>query len=370
MLALSVVCLAYCSSSSPPKAIVEGDDEGGAGSPFDGSATDAGPSAPEGSEPADAGEASAIDAAPSGSATPCGSVSMTRGQAMAQSVMVGSVERTYLVYLPKSASATVPLPFVYLFHGAQNSGQAMFDVTQYALLAESEGIALVFPDGETGPNAPSPVPGPWNIYNQGQIVCGAGEFSSNSGDDFGFMDAMKSAVLPFQCLDTAHVFATGHSMGGYFTHHIGCYRADIRAIGPASGGTIDDLSVCTTGHVPVIIFHGTADPTISPSCSDPHGSGTGATQSAFTASATLWAQKNGCKTTYQTIPNKGASGAMATGQCYVYDGCPADGQVELCTFNGMGHDWAGGSSGTSNFGAPDYASATQLEWAFFKAHAW
>jgi len=51
---------------------------------------------------------------------------------------------------------------------------------------------------------------------------------------------------------------------------------------------------------------------------------------------------------------------------------PADGQVEVCTFTGMGHCWAGGSTTGSgaSFGCPTYASATQLEWSFFKKYAW
>jgi len=33
----------------------------------------------------------------------------------------------------------------------------------------------------------------------------------------------------------------------------------------------------------------------------------------------------------------------------------------------MGHCWAGGSG---TFGCSNYQSATQLEWDFFKQHAW
>jgi len=35
----------------------------------------------------------------------------------------------------------------------------------------------------------------------------------------------------------------------------------------------------------------------------------------------------------------------------------------------MGHCWAGGKLG-SIYTCPTYAKATQLEWSFFKAHAW
>jgi len=252
------------------------------------------------------------------------------------------------------------MPFVLVFHGYTMSGDEMYDITQYAALADSEGIALVFPDGEGGPDS---LASPWNVKNAGQTVCGAGNLASAAGDDFAFIDAMEADVAQDQCLDTAHVFTTGFSMGGYFSEHVGCYRSDMRAVAPHSGGTIDDLSACTTGHMPIILFHGTADPVIDDACDDP----TVTPEAGFTASATLWAAKNGCQDTYTVVPTDGSGGG--SGQCYVYDGCPADGQVELCTFNGMNHCWAGGNANDSN-SCPTYASATQLEWSFFKQYAW
>jgi polyhydroxybutyrate depolymerase len=276
-------------------------------------------------------------------------------------VTVAGLDRTYLIYLPEAADPNVPLPFVYVFHGFTMSGQNMYDITDYAALADSEGIALAFPDGEGGAGS---IAFPWNVENPGQMVCGLGQLASATGDDFAFMDAMKADVTEDQCLDQAHVFSTGFSMGGYFTEHVGCYRTDVRAVAPHSGATLADLSVCATGHVPVIIFHGTSDPVIDEACDDP----TMVPVQGFPASATLWAKKNGCQDTYTTVPTDNAD-AGGTGQCYVYDGCPADGQVELCTFNGMVHCWAGGA-GTSSSACPSYASATQLEWSFFKKYAW
>jgi polyhydroxybutyrate depolymerase len=314
-------------------------------SPVDAIATDGGSDAP-------LGDASVA----------CGTRTGMRGMTN-RTLMVAGLTRTYIIYLPASFDPTTPIPFVFVFHGYTMSGQSMVDITQYQALADSQGIGLAFPDGEGGPNS---LAAPWNVENPGQSVCGDGQLESASGNDFAFIDAMKADVSNDQCLDTPHIYATGFSMGGYFSHHIGCYRDDIRAVAPGSGGTLADLSACTTGHVPVIIFHGAADPLISDGCDDP----TAVPVAGFPASATLWAAKNGCKNTYTTLPTDGDGGGA--GQCFVYDDCPSDGQVEVCTFTGMGHCWAGGSpTGTgAEFGCPTYASATQLQWSFFKQYAW
>ena len=53
-----------------------------------------------------------------------------------------------------------------------------------------------------------------------------------------------------------------------------------------------------------------------------------------------------------------------------YDGCPAGGQVELCTFTAMGHCWAGGAASAGIYSCPAYDDATRLAWQFFKTDAW
>jgi poly(3-hydroxybutyrate) depolymerase len=107
-----------------------------------------------------------------------------------------------------------------------------------------------------------------------------------------------------------------------------------------------------------MIFHGTSDPLIPDGCDDPNGSSV----QGVTPSAAAWAAHNGCATTTTTQ-------AVHNGSCAYYDGCPADGQVAICTFGGMGHCWAGGGSG-SIYACAGYESATQLEWSFFKQYAW
>jgi polyhydroxybutyrate depolymerase len=291
------------------------------------------------------------DGNPSMGSSSCGTRSDRRGST-SRSVMVAGVDRTYEVYLPSGVDPSTPIPLVYVFHGYTMSGSSMISLTGYNAIADSDHVAVVYPDGEGGPNS---LLSPWNV---GSDVCPAVGGLSPAlayGDDMDFIDAMRADVATDQCIDADHVFATGFSMGGYMAHHVGCERTDFRAVAPHSGGT-HALDACPSTTKPIIIFHGTSDETIPDACDDP----TAAQISGFPASATQWAAHNGCATTYTTQ-------AVENGTCMIYDNCPTGGQVEVCTFTSMLHCWAGG---TGTFGCPSYASATQLEWAFFKQYAW
>ena len=269
-----------------------------------------------------------------------------------RTMMVAGLQRTYIVYLP-DGDPTTAMPLVFVHHGYTMSAQNMFDITGYVQLADREHIAVVFPDGEAGPNS---LGAPWNV---GTDICPStsGTPPEATGDDFAFLDAMKADVAQDQCLDTQHIYVTGFSMGGYFSHHVGCERSDIRAVAPHSGGT-HPLDECPVAKKPIIIFHGTSDPLIPDGCDDPAATPV----AGVTPSAAAWAEHNGCAQT-------ATSRTVNNGTCVTYDGCPEGGQVELCTFNGMGHCWAGGL-GTNVFACNNYESATELEWAFFKQYAW
>ena len=286
------------------------------------------------------------DVAPAGDggdAGACGSRSGMRGLTSRMLTMpTAPTTRTYLVYLPQSFNPQAPAPLVFVMHGYTMSGQAMTHHA-YSALADSEGIAVAFPDGEGGPNS---FIAPWNV---GTGNCYPGDLESAPGDDFGFLQAMEADIGRDQCIDGAHVFVTGFSMGGYFSHHTGCMHPDIaRAVAPHSGGT-HSFASCAAGHEPVIVFHGDSDSVVPESCDD--------------TAVAQWIQKNGCMQAANVVNVTG-------GTCSYYQGCPSDGQVAYCKFAGLGHAWAGGAADAGVFSAPTYASATQLEWAFFKKYAW
>lgn len=296
------------------------------------------------------------DAAPADQSTPpdsepCGARAGARGLSQREAMIDGQ-RRSYLVYLPQGRAATEALPLIVVYHGYTMSGQIMHDVTHHVELADAEGIALAFPDGQGGPNSTG---APWNV---GADVCPSigGPPPNAPGNDFAFLDHIKADVSVDQCIDRSHVFVTGFSMGGYFSHHTGCMRDDIAGVAPHSGGT-HSLDACATAGKPVIMFHGGADPVIPAGCDDPDA----LPVAGVVASAEAWANRNGCQL---TTTSRGVKG----GTCVRYDGCPDKRQVELCTFPGMGHCWAGGAFGI--YGCPERESATTLAWEFFRSYAW
>jgi polyhydroxybutyrate depolymerase len=245
------------------------------------------------------------------------------------------------------------VPLVIIPHGTNMSGQGMFDITQYAQIAEREKFVAIFPDGIDGPGSLVP----WNV---GSGVCGLGSLVAGSGNDQAFVDELIKFAEQDQCIDARHIFMTGFSMGGYFSHETACVSAKVAAIAPHSGGT-HDLSRCPGKPRPAIMFHFTSDSLIDYAC------GTGARDQ--------WVKRNGCsKASPDVVPVKG-------GKCEYYKGCAAGAQVALCSFDppssgddGLpsGHGWSGGSkAGAESFAAiTNSENASELGWAFFKKYAW
>ncbi|MEZ4237058.1 MAG: hypothetical protein R3F59_13075 [Myxococcota bacterium] len=145
------------------------------------------------------------------------------------------------------------------------------------------------------------------------------------------------------CIDRDRVFATGFSMGGYFSHHLGCAGPPvIRAIAPHSGGTYP--GDCDDAPMPVMILHGDADPLISPSCGE--------------AAAQEWLRRDGCPAGAPLeVP-------VAGGTCAVVTGCTDGSSVTWCSFEGMDHGWAGSDDWLYG-GGTRYEDAAELAWSFF-----
>ncbi|KAF3014724.1 hypothetical protein E8E14_007956 [Neopestalotiopsis sp. 37M] len=103
----------------------------------------------------------------------------------------------------------------------------------------------------------------------------------NEADDYGFTTAVLDALEDELCIDTSRIYATGKSQGGGFVGRLACHATlstRIAAFAPVSGAYyVSELTTkkscadpaaveipCEPGRsaIPILAFHGGADPTI------------------------------------------------------------------------------------------------------------
>lgn len=236
--------------------------------------------------------------------------------------------RSFIVHVPENAHPNTALPVFFAVHGSGGKGVDMQAGMGLDQLADQQGFIAVYPDGAPGTAS-------WNI---GRGACPPASFASNRADDFSYFEYMLDDIEQDQCIDRERVFATGFSLGGYFSNHMGCQRGGdlVRGIAPHSGGTYE--GDCPGAPLPVLILHGDADTIVSYQCG--------------LESRELWADRNGCAEDFDVIDIQG-------GRCEWQRACPADGQVVMCTFEDLGHYWGY---------PPTYEHSTLLIWLFFSLY--
>ncbi|HKU43477.1 MAG TPA: PHB depolymerase family esterase [Polyangiales bacterium] len=231
----------------------------------------------------------------------------------------------YIVHFPNNLDPNRAVPLVFVAHGFTMSGAVMQSLTGFDAVADANGFVVVYPDGDGGAT-------PWNV---GVGACAPGSLvDAPAADSFGYLDAMRASVERDQCIDAKKIFVTGFSMGGYFSHNVGCQRGNsfARAVGPHSGGTYP--GTCPGAPVPIFVMHGDADTFID-------------YRACGMAARGYWLERNKCGTAFETKQVMG-------GSCDWYKDCDPNGQTVFCSFRGVGHAWAGG--------------ATDAVWNFFELY--
>jgi polyhydroxybutyrate depolymerase len=164
----------------------------------------------------------------------------------ARTVMSGQLERAYLLIVPRSYDGRTPLPALLAFHGSGSSAEEQLALARLEAAADQHDLLVVAPraaatrgDGALAWNVP---PDPLQP------------------DDVAFVAALLDHLVDAACLDTARVYASGFSGGARFASLLACELGErLAAIGAVGGIRYPDA--CRTSRpVPVIAFHGTADP--------------------------------------------------------------------------------------------------------------
>jgi polyhydroxybutyrate depolymerase len=196
-------------------------------------------------------------------------------------------------------------------------------------------------------------------------------------------DAMDNAEQTL-CIDTARVFVTGLSNGAMMTSAVACALSDrVAAVAPVAGVT--KINNCDAKRpVPVVAFHGTADPFLAynggygPAVANlPAPDDTGRTLGdvgvgrgtdrgpSVRAVVADWAKRNGCEA-------KPTTKSIASDVALIAYRCPRGADVELYRVSKGGHSWPGStfSKAVRNVIGPTTFSinADDVMWKFFQEH--
>jgi polyhydroxybutyrate depolymerase len=249
-------------------------------------------------------------------------------------ITVGSTSRTAKVHVPASYDPTKRTPLVVDIHGRTQNASGEMSLTHSIAKSDAAGFIAIYPESITTPTS----------WNSGTCCEPANTLDI---DDTGFFRKLLDEAEAKLCIDSSRIYMMGMSNGGYQSHRMGCELSDrVAAIGPVAGLLLFQ-GCAPTRAMPVMMVNGTSDALTSYQFVD--------------EAVDFWRAKNKCTTMSTTFQNGAAT-------CVTHGGCTNGADVVLCTINGGGHQWPGGTEipflGTKS----DDLIATDALWSFFVAH--
>ncbi|MGH9072094.1 MAG: alpha/beta hydrolase family esterase [Acidimicrobiales bacterium] len=283
-----------------------------------------------------------------GKSAPSGSITLA--------MTVGGRRRIVVVHIPSGYSGSTQVPLVLNMHGSGSTAVEQEEFTGMDATADAHGFIVAYPQGII----PDGSGFDWNV--PGEPLVGGAAVPAGSPDDVTFLTQVVTVMEQRYCVNPDRVYATGFSGGARMASQLACDSSStFAAVAPVSG--LRRPTPCpTTRPVPVMAFHGTADPV------DPYeGHGEAYWTYSVPQAAQDWAGQDKCASTAST--SHPAGGATLT----QYTGCAGGAVVELYSLTGEGHEWPGGprlpKSLTRLLGPQSNAvNADNTMWAFFAAH--
>ena len=245
-----------------------------------------------------------------------------------QQLISGQQQRAYRLFVPPGYDGHLRLPLVLDLHGSGGTSSGQARNSGLEILSASERFIVATLEAEGGR---------WNVPVQ-----------DNRADDVAYVRDVIAHVAARVCTDETGVYVTGFSGGGRMTSLLGCQLGSrIAAIAPVSG--LRFPGPCDGRPVPVLTFHGLADPQ---NPYDGHAAGRGAEWLESVPDALAgWARHNSCKVDAILDDPPGPLSTMR------YDGCGDDAEVRMIRIDGLGHTWT-----------KEEVDTTGVMWQFFKSH--
>ena len=244
----------------------------------------------------------------------------------AQQITSGQRPRTYRLFVPPGYDGRQRLPMVLDLHGSGGNAAGQAKNSGLETLSATERFIVATLDAEGGR---------WNVPVQ-----------PNRADDVMYVSDVITHVASQVCLDETRVYATGFSGGARMTSLLACQLGSrIAAVAPVSG--LRFPGPCTGRPIPVLTFHGVADPQ---NPYDGHAAGRGAEwEESVPDALASWARHDTCKGDAILDDPPGPLSTMR------YQGCATGTDVRMIRIDGLGHTWTRTEVDT-----------TGVMWQFFK----
>jgi polyhydroxybutyrate depolymerase len=307
-----------------------------------GSAGTAGTSGASGASGAGNAAADAAADAPVADAGPgCGT---TRPDAtkVAHEIQSSGQARKFFVHVPPGYDANTPAMVVLVFHGYLETAEQIDSISEMSQSSDRHGFLAVYPQGIS------------NAWNAGRC-CGTA--ASSQRPDVQFVADLLDELEASYCVDRKRIYAAGFSNGGMLSQRLACELSQrIAAIGPVAGPLA--IEGCAPSRpVPVIEFHGTSDWVV------PYNGGGFARVQSVPDTIAFWAQADACTDAQPTVVYDNGDSS-----CVEHRECAAGSAVRLCTVDGGGHQWPGGTSSGSPGKLTQDIDASEQMVEFFTAH--
>ncbi len=272
------------------------------------------------------------------------------------SVSSGGLQRIVRLHLPSGYRDSQKTALILNLHGSELTASAQEAFTGMDATADEDGFIVAYPQAAI----PDGNGYDWNV--PGQPLLGGSSVPANAANDVMFLQQTINVLEAGLCIDTTRVYVAGFSGGARMTSQLGCDLSTVvAAIAPVSGLRFPDPCPATRP-VPVMAFHGTADPV------DPYdGNGQAYWTYSVPTAAQRWAAYDGCSSAPAVSQTQSALRLTS------YTGCKAGTSVSLYTIIGEGHEWPGGPhlgrGYTAVLGAQSNAiNANNAIWQFFSSH--
>lgn len=276
---------------------------------------------------------------------------------LARTVSVNSRERSYFVHIPARHDPMKLTPVVLVFHGAGMTARMMAQFCGLNQKADEAGFVAVYPSG-TGP---ADVLATWN---SGDFQ---GLWASQPPDDVAFVGRLLDDLRTVVRVDPKRVYAAGFSNGGMMCYRLASELSErIAAIGVVAGTLGDGYKPKRS--VPVIHFHGTADPYV-PFNGPNKGTPAFLCFRSVEETIRICVKANGCpqRPVVANLPKKSADGTSVTKKTFAP--CVSGADVVLVEVHGGGHTWPGREPPVPFLGkSTKNVSANELIWEFFEKH--